>query len=111
MSPGRMEEAEAQREDEIGQIPAQMDELNAQAATSKDGIVVATERVNTPNDAPELLPMRDAVRANTGQRPEMALAGFRRFALRGVSKGSGEWNLVCATFHLEPITRIQKAAV
>ena len=47
---------------------------NAQAATSEDGIVVATELVNTPNDAPELLPMLDAVRANTGQRPEVALA-------------------------------------
>jgi transposase len=258
MSHGRMEEAEAQLEDEIGQILAQMDELNAeeddregdgdgggglpeelrwresrreriraaraqleaekgrklesrhqksfadpeanmmktgegsltycynaQAATSEDGIVVATELVNTPNDAPELLPMLDAVRANTGQRPEVALAdagylseanlqacrrrrqrclvavgretkkpskwpkgkwtrrmhrtlrlpwarelyghrktqgerpfaeikatmGFRRFALRGVSKVSGEWNLVCAAFNLKRITMIQKAAV
>ncbi|MHC4342821.1 MAG: transposase, partial [Planctomycetota bacterium] len=47
---------------------------NAQAATSEDGIVVAAEVVNTPNDAPELLPMLDAVKANTGQRPEVALA-------------------------------------
>ena len=147
MSHGRMEEAEAQLEDEISQILTQMDELNeeeddrhgdgdgggglpeelrmrerrreriraaraqlqaekgekleprhqksfadpeanmmktgegsltycynAQAATSADGIVVAAEVVNTPNDAPELMPMLDAVKKNTGHRPEVALA-------------------------------------
>jgi transposase len=256
MSHGRMEEAEAQLEEEIEQILAQMDELNAdeddrhgdgdgggglpeelrlrerrreriraakaqleaekgqklearhqksfadpeanmmktgeggltycynaQAATSEDGIVVAAEIVNNPNDAPQLLPMLDAVKANTGQRPEVVLAdngylsegnlkacrrrrqrclvavgregkkpskwpegkwtrrmhrtlrlpwaralydhrktqgerpfaeikatmGFRRFALRGVSKVSGEWNLVCAAFNLKRLAAPQEA--
>ena len=147
MSHGRMEEAEAQLEDEIQQILAQMDQLNededdrhgdgdgggglpeelrlrerrrerirearaqleaekgeklesrhqksfadpeanmmktgegsltycynAQAATSEDGIVVAAKVSNGPNDAPELLPMLEAVKTNTGERPEVALA-------------------------------------
>jgi len=152
MSHGRMVEAEAQIEDEIAQVLAQMDELNvreddehgdgdgsgglpaelqrreqrleriraareqleaekaaklearhqksfadldanmmktgegamqycynAQAATSEDGIVVATGLSTSPNDAPQLVPMLDAVRANTGERPAVVLAdaGYR----------------------------------
>jgi transposase len=158
---------------------------NAQAAASEDGIVVAAELVNTPNDAPELLPVLDAVKKTTGQRPQVVLAdngylsegnlhacrrrrqrcliavgretkkptkwpkgkwtqrmhrtlrlpwarelygyrktqgerpfaeikatlGFRRFALRGLPKVRGEWNLVCAAFNLKRITRLQEEAV
>lgn len=52
---------------------------NAQAAVSEDGVVVATGLSTSPSDAPELLPMLDAVKANTGQRPDVALAdaGYR----------------------------------
>src|SRR5208337_4440477 len=52
---------------------------NAQAATSEDGIVVASAVSTSPSDAPQLVPMIDAVRENTGQRPELALAdaGYR----------------------------------
>ena len=152
MSHGRMREAEAQLDDEIAQILAQMDELNrreddehgdgdgsgglpaelqrreqrrekirearqqletekgeqlkdrhqksfadleanmmktgegamqycynAQAAASEDGIVVATGISTSPSDAPQLLPMIDAVRENARQRPKIALvdAGYR----------------------------------
>jgi transposase len=47
---------------------------NAQAATSEDGIVVATEISSSPDDRPQLVPMLDEVKKNTGRRPEMALA-------------------------------------
>jgi transposase len=52
---------------------------NAQAATSEDGIVVASAVSTSPSDAPQLVPMIDAIRENTGQRPEVALAdaGYR----------------------------------
>jgi transposase len=147
MSHGRMVEAEAHLEDEIGQILAQMDELNegedrehgddegggglpqelhareqrrekiraarerleaekgeklesrhqksfadpeanmmktgdgalgycynAQAATSEDGIVVATGLSATVRDVSALIPMIEAVEANTGECPGVALA-------------------------------------
>ncbi len=32
--------------------------------------------------------------------------GFRRFGLRGVSKVSGEWDLVCAAFNLRRISML-----
>jgi len=52
---------------------------NAQAATSEDGIIVATAISTSPSDAPQLLPMLEAVRENTRQRPGVILAdaGYR----------------------------------
>jgi transposase len=52
---------------------------NAQAAVSEDGIIVATGLSTSPSDAPELVPMVEAARANTGERPEVVLAdaGYR----------------------------------
>lgn len=52
---------------------------NAQAAVSEDGIIVATGLSTSPSDAPELLPMVEAARANTGERPLVVLAdaGYR----------------------------------
>ena len=52
-------------------------------------------------------------RKTQGERPFAeikATMGFRRFALRGVSKVSGEWNLVCAAFNLKRINVIRAAA-
>ena len=42
---------------------------NAQAATSEDGVIVATGVTNRPRDIGQFLPMVDAVRKNTGRRP------------------------------------------
>ena len=152
---------------------------NAQAATSEDGIIVATGVTTSPNDQPELVPMIEKVKENTGRRPETALAdngylseknlkalrrkrqrllvavgregkkptkwpsgrltqrmhrvlrlpwarelydhrktqgerpfaeikqrmGFRRFALRGVAKITGEWDLVCTAFNVMALYR------
>jgi transposase len=152
---------------------------NAQAATSEDGIIVATGVTTSPNDQPELVPMIEKVKENTGRRPETALAdngylseknlkalrrkrqrvlvavgregkkptkwpagrltqrmhrvlrlpwarelydrrktqgerpfaeikqrmGFCRFALRGVAKITGEWDLVCAAFNVMALYR------
>jgi hypothetical protein len=52
---------------------------NAQAATSEDGIIVATALSASPADAPQLVPMVDAVRQTTGKRPAVVLAdaGYR----------------------------------
>ena len=52
---------------------------NAQAAVSEDGIIVATGLSTSPSDAPELVPMVEAARVNTGERPEVVLAdaGYR----------------------------------
>jgi len=52
---------------------------NAQAATSEDGIIVATALSASPADAPQLVPMVDAVRKTTGKRPAVVLAdaGYR----------------------------------
>lgn len=47
---------------------------NAQAATSEDGIVVATGLSASPDDRVQLVPMIDAVKENTGEAPEVALA-------------------------------------
>jgi transposase len=47
---------------------------NAQAATSEDGIIVATDLSASPDDRPQLVPMLDAVEKNTGERPDTALA-------------------------------------
>ncbi len=47
---------------------------NAQAATSEDGIVVATGTTTQANDVDELVPMVEKVRENTGRRPQMTLA-------------------------------------
>jgi transposase len=147
MSHQRMKEAEAQLEDEIGQILAQMDECNAaedeehgdddgsgglpaelqdreqrvaklravrmqleaergaelkpknqksfadpdanmmmtgegslqycynvQAATSEDGVILAAEITTSPRDVGQLVPMVNAVKANTGRRPGIAVA-------------------------------------
>lgn len=46
---------------------------NAQAATSEDGIIVATELSASPDDRTQLVPMIDAVQKNTGSSPEMVL--------------------------------------
>jgi transposase len=52
---------------------------NAQAATSEDGIIVATGLSTSASDTPQLLPMITAVERNTGQRPVWVLAdaGYR----------------------------------
>jgi transposase len=47
---------------------------NAQAATSEDGIVVASEISTGPNDAPLLVSMVEAVKQNTAKRPGTVLA-------------------------------------
>jgi transposase len=47
---------------------------NAQAATSEDGIILAAEITMSPRDVAQLLPMVDAVKANTGRRPGIAVA-------------------------------------
>jgi len=47
---------------------------NAQVATSEDGIIVATAVSASPDDRTQLLPMIDAVKQNTGDRPEVVLA-------------------------------------
>lgn len=254
MSHGRMGEAEAQLDEEIGQILAQMDELNeaedaehgdddgggglpqelqdrqrrreriraareqlerekgeklearhqksfadpeanimktgegafqycynAQAATSEDGIIVATGLTASANDQDQLEPLVEGVRETTRRRPEYVLAdtgyfseknletlrrkrqraliaagregkrpakwpkgrwsqrmqrilrlpwaralyahrktqgerpfaeikqtmSFRRFALRGRSKVTGEWDLVCAAANILTLHRVR----
>jgi transposase len=47
---------------------------NAQAATSEDGVIVAAEVTTSPRDVNELVPMVEAVKANTGRRPGVAVA-------------------------------------
>lgn len=47
---------------------------NAQAATSEDGIIVAAEITTSPRDVGQLVPMVEAVKANTGRRPGIAVA-------------------------------------
>jgi len=47
---------------------------NAQAATSEDGIIVAAEISTSPRDVGQLVPMVEAVKANTGRRPGIAVA-------------------------------------
>lgn len=47
---------------------------NAQAATSEDGIVVAAELATSPNDQPQLVPIVEKVKHNTGARPGVVLA-------------------------------------
>ena len=42
---------------------------NAQAAASEDGVIVAAEIMTSPRDVGQLVPMVDAVKANTGHRP------------------------------------------
>jgi len=152
---------------------------NAQAATSEDGIIVATGVATSPNDQAQLVPMIEKVKENTGRRPGTVLAdngylseenlqtlrrkrqralvgvgregkkptkwptgrqtrrmhrilrlrwarelydrrktqgerpfaeikqkmGFRRFALRGYLKITGEWDLVCAAFNVMALYR------
>jgi transposase len=47
---------------------------NAQVATSEDGVIVAAEVTTAPRDVHQLVPMVEAVKANTGRRPGIALA-------------------------------------
>ncbi len=47
---------------------------NVQAATSEDGIIVAAEITTSPRDVGQLVPMVEAVKANTGRRPGIAVA-------------------------------------
>jgi transposase len=47
---------------------------NAQVATSEDGILVAAEITTSPRDVGQLVPMVEAVKANTGRRPGIAVA-------------------------------------
>jgi transposase len=47
---------------------------NAQAATSEDGVIVAADVAPKVRDTDRLVPMVDAVEANTGKKPEMVLA-------------------------------------
>lgn len=153
---------------------------NAQAATSEDGIIVATGLATSPSDQDELVPMIEKVKENTGRCPDRTLADkgylseknlqtlrrkrqraliavgregkrstkwpkgrwsqrmhrilrlpwarelyahrktqgerpfaeikqtmrFRGFALRGVSKVRGEWDLVCAAANILTLHRV-----
>ncbi len=47
---------------------------NAQAATSEDGVIVAAEITTAPRDVGQLVPMVQAIKANTGSKPGMAIA-------------------------------------
>src|SRR6266850_3711134 len=47
---------------------------NVQAATSEDGIIVAAEITTSPRDVGQLVPMVEAVKANPGRRPGIAVA-------------------------------------
>jgi hypothetical protein len=47
---------------------------NAQSATSEDGVIVAAEVTTSPRDVNELVPMVEAVKANTGRRAGIAVA-------------------------------------
>lgn len=47
---------------------------NAQAATSEDGVIVATGVTTKARDIGQLVPMVEAVRKNTGRRPGVAVA-------------------------------------
>jgi transposase len=47
---------------------------NAQVATSEDGIIVAAEITTSVRDVGQLVPMVEAVKANTGRRPGIAVA-------------------------------------
>jgi transposase len=47
---------------------------NAQAATSEDGVIVAAEITTSARDVKELVPLVEAVTANTGRRPGVAVA-------------------------------------
>ena len=47
---------------------------NAQAATSEDGVIVAADITTSPRDVGELVPIVEAVTANTGRRPGIAVA-------------------------------------
>ncbi len=47
---------------------------NAQAATSEDGVIVATGVTSKTRDVEQLVPMIEGVRQNTGRRPGVALA-------------------------------------
>ena len=47
---------------------------NVQAATSEDGIIVATGLSSAANDVTALIPMLEAVEANTGECPGVTLA-------------------------------------
>ena len=47
---------------------------NAQAATSEDGLIVATGVTTKARDIGQLVPMVEAVRKNTGRRPGVAVA-------------------------------------
>jgi transposase len=47
---------------------------NAQLAVSEDGFIVATGLSASPDDRVQLVPMIDAVKENTGEDPEVALA-------------------------------------
>lgn len=47
---------------------------NVQAATSEDGVIVAAEITTSPRDVGQLVPMVEAVKANAGRRPGIAVA-------------------------------------
>ena len=47
---------------------------NVQAATSEDGVIVAAETTTSPRDVGQLVPMVEAVKANTGRKPGVAVA-------------------------------------
>jgi transposase len=47
---------------------------NAQAATSEDGVIVGAGITTSPRDVGQLAPMVEAVKANTGCRPGIAVA-------------------------------------
>lgn len=47
---------------------------NAQAATSEDGVIVAAEITTSVRDVGQLVPMVEAVTANTGRRPGIVVA-------------------------------------
>jgi len=46
---------------------------NAQVAASEDGVIVAAEIATSPRDVGQLVPMVEAVKANTGRRPGITI--------------------------------------
>lgn len=156
---------------------------NAQAAVSRDGLIVAAELTRDATDSAQLVPMTEAVERTTGEKPALMVADkgylsekvleqmrtreqaclvatgkegrmetkwpkqplsqamartlrlpwaaqvyrlrktqaerpfaeikaamrFRRFSLRGLSKVTGEWGLVCVGFNLRRLLAMEVA--
>jgi transposase len=57
---------------------------NAQSAASEEGLIVATGMTRSPNDQRQLVPMVEAVEANTGEKPGRVLADNGYVSERGL---------------------------